>query len=165
MATAETTFTTGTVLRVLSTLLGAEFRHDRFGTWKARGWWPLEEQGRGWTKYSHEDIVRLFIMAELSLRKSVDLEAAHAMASADQWPSDARRRFLVMTDGEPMVANGGDLAHLISDVNPISGGPMNGSVSALIVDVVAARERVTAALRELGEDPEPASTRRARAAR
>lgn len=140
---ADVTYTTGTVREALKRELGAfgvGVGEDLFSTWKARGFWPLDERGKGWTRYSVEDAARLLVMLELNRRQRMELAFAFHVARARglEWPEEsAARRFLVQTDGEVELAAPRDLARFLEDVTVST---------AIVVDAGSATARMRRAL-------------------
>jgi hypothetical protein len=139
----EPTFSTTTLCAAFSKLFGESVDPNVLHTNKSRGFWPLEEGGRGWTRYGLSDSTRLYVMLGLR-RQGVDLSRARHAAAAQQWWPDlgAQHHFLVASDGEPELAREKDLAERIAE---------GKGCSAIIVDLKTATERLKAALAELGE--------------
>ncbi len=161
-----TTFGTTTVCSALSKLLGEKVDPNVLHLAKSRGTWPLEEEGRGWTRYGLQDVTRLYVMRELK-RRGVELwHAVHVAKAKHWWPNlGDQYRYVVFTDGEPELVREKDLAHVLSGESPASKQDRLSSVcSATVVDVKVATELVRAALAELGAqvdlpDHSPAAVR------
>ncbi len=177
----ELTFPTSTICAALSRALpmNPEIKADVLYTNKARGHWPIKEEGRGWTRYSLIDATRLLVQLELNRGRGVHIGIATSIARAEhvKWPeADAADRFLVYTEvgverktaegigemfssppsvltprGRLHTTSHGGIAYRHFHTN----APLIGC-SAIVVDAVEATARMKAALAAVEvEEPKP----------
>ena len=85
MAGELTMFSTSTICAALSNALPMkpEIKADVLYTNKARGHWPIKEEGRGWTRYGLVDATRLLVQLELNRCRGVHIGIATAIAEAE----------------------------------------------------------------------------------
>lgn len=159
MAEQEITYTPAAAAAVLSESIHHEIDTAALRKWRTRGLWPIEgplfEEQR-WSRFTAEDVARLYIMAQLNRFHGVALEQASHIARSKISFDEIETRpdhFLVFTEqGEQLPER--HIAEAISAWNedPKLLARHTLVSSGIVVDLAKVFRRVKRRLRFWGEE-------------